>query len=130
MARSGSFDFSGADVLVVGASRAGIGAAIARAFQDAGAIVAITGAEPEPAEEDRARFAYTQLDVTDLAAVRALCRRTLKSSTFWSTAPPSPRAARRWSRRSFEHVVDVNLHGTFRTAEAFHHAAEGAARAC
>ncbi len=42
-------DFTGASVLVVGASRAGIGAAIARAFQAAGAGVAITGAEDAPA---------------------------------------------------------------------------------
>jgi NAD(P)-dependent dehydrogenase (short-subunit alcohol dehydrogenase family) len=53
------FDFSGAEVVVVGASRAGIGAAIARAFQEAGAAVEITGAEPEAAPEDAARFAYT-----------------------------------------------------------------------
>ena len=54
------FDFAGAEVVVVGASRAGIGAAIARAFQGAGAKVAITGAESEPAAEDVGRFAYTQ----------------------------------------------------------------------
>ena len=41
-----AFDFSKASVLVIGASRAGIGAAIARGFQDAGASVMITGAEP------------------------------------------------------------------------------------
>ena len=64
------FDFAGADVVVVGASRAGIGAAIARAFQDAGAKVGITGAEPGPAPEDAARFTYTQLDVTDGPAVK------------------------------------------------------------
>ena len=70
------FDFSGAKVLVIGASRAGIGAAVARAFQDAGATVAITGAEPEPAPEDQDRFAYAQLDVTDGAAVQALAEAT------------------------------------------------------
>ena len=64
------FDFAGAEVVVVGASRAGIGAAIARAFQEAGARVEITGAEAEPAPEDAARFGYTQLDVTDGAAVK------------------------------------------------------------
>ncbi len=71
MSRSCTFDFSETRVLVVGASRAGIGAAIARAFQDADATVAITGAEPEPAGQDRDRFAYTQLDVTEAQAVRA-----------------------------------------------------------
>jgi NAD(P)-dependent dehydrogenase (short-subunit alcohol dehydrogenase family) len=63
-------DFTGARVLVVGASRGGIGAAIARAFQHAGAAVAITGAETEPATQDHGRFTYTQLDVTDTGRPR------------------------------------------------------------
>ena len=57
MAVAAAFDFTGAEVLVVGASRAGIGAAIARAFQAAGAGVTITGSTkiidvtgPEPRE--------------------------------------------------------------------------------
>ncbi len=113
------FDFSGAEVLVVGASRAGIGASIARAFQDAGAKVAITGAEPEPAEEDRARFSYTQLDVTDLAAVRALSAKTSKLDILVNCAAITSRGEE-MEPTFFEHVVNVNLHGTFRTAEAFH----------
>jgi NAD(P)-dependent dehydrogenase (short-subunit alcohol dehydrogenase family) len=113
------YDFSGADVLVVGASRAGIGAAIARAFQDAGGKVAITGAEPEPAEEDRARFSYTQLDVTDLAAVRALSAATPKLDILVNCAAITSRGEE-MAPSFFEHVVNVNLHGTFRTAEAFH----------
>jgi NAD(P)-dependent dehydrogenase (short-subunit alcohol dehydrogenase family) len=117
--RTGSYDFSGGNVLVVGASRAGIGAAIARAFQDAGASVAITGAEPEPAEEDKARFAYTQLDVTDLAAVRALAARTERLDILVNCAAITSRGEE-MEPAFFEHVVNVNLHGTFRTAEAFH----------
>lgn len=113
------FDFSGAEVLVVGASRAGIGAAIARAFQEAGAGVAITGAEPEPAEEDRGRFSYTQLDVTDLAAVRALSAATPKLDILVNCAAITSRGEE-MDPKFFEHVVNVNLHGTFRTAEAFH----------
>jgi NAD(P)-dependent dehydrogenase (short-subunit alcohol dehydrogenase family) len=113
------FDFTGAQVLVVGASRAGIGAAIARAFQAAGAKVQITGAEPEPAEEDRARFAYTQLDVTDLAAVRDLSARTPTLDILINCAAITSRGEE-MEPSFFEHVVNVNLHGTFRTAEAFH----------
>lgn len=113
------FDFSGADVLVVGASRAGIGAAIARAFQDAGATVAITGAEPEPAPEDRARFAFTQLDVTDSAAVQALADATPKLDILVNCAAITVRGEE-MSPAFFTHVVDVNLNGTFRTAHAFH----------
>jgi NAD(P)-dependent dehydrogenase (short-subunit alcohol dehydrogenase family) len=113
------FDFSGSQVLVVGASRAGIGAAIARAFQDAGATVAITGAEPEPAAEDRARFAYTQLDVTDLAAVDHLAETTETLDILINCAAITARGEE-MAPDFFQRVVDVNLHGTFRTAQAFH----------
>ena len=113
------FDFAGAEVLVVGASRAGIGAAIARAFQDAGARVAITGAEPAPVDEDRDRFAYTQLDVTDGAAVQALAEATLHLDVLVNCAAITARGEE-MAPAFFQHVVDVNLHGTFRTAQAFH----------
>ncbi|WP_431298838.1 SDR family NAD(P)-dependent oxidoreductase [Tabrizicola sp. BL-A-41-H6] len=114
-----TFDFSDAQVLVIGASKAGIGAAIARAFQDAGASVTITGAEPEPAPEDRARFPYHQLDVTDAAAVTALAAATPTLDILVNCAAITARGEE-MSPAFFSHVVDVNLHGTFRTAEAFH----------
>jgi NAD(P)-dependent dehydrogenase (short-subunit alcohol dehydrogenase family) len=114
-----SFDFSAAQVLVIGASKAGIGAAIARAFQDAGASVTITGAEPEPAPEDRARFAYHQLDVTDAAAVATLAAATPGLDILVNCAAITARGEE-MAPAFFEHVVNVNLHGTFRTAEAFH----------
>jgi len=113
------FDFAGAEVLVVGASRAGIGATIARAFQDAGASVAITGAEPEPAPEDQGRFAYTRLDVTDGAAVQALADATPRLDVLVNCAAITARGEE-MAPTFFQHVVDVNLHGTFRTALAFH----------
>ncbi|MEO6300103.1 MAG: SDR family oxidoreductase [Paracoccaceae bacterium] len=113
-----NFDFSDARVLVVGASKAGIGAAIARAFQDAGATVAITGAEPEPAAEDRARFAYIQLDVTDGDAVRAISAATPRLDILVNCAAITARGEE-MAPAFFEKVVNVNLHGTFRTAEAF-----------
>ncbi len=113
------FDFSGTEVLVVGASRAGIGAAIARAFQQAGARVAITGAEPEPADEDKGRFHYVQLDVTDGAAVQALADATPRLDVLVNCAAITARGEE-MAPTFFQHVVDVNLHGTFRTAEAFH----------
>ena len=114
-----SFDFTGAQVLVIGASRAGIGAAIARAFQSAGATVAITGAEPEPAPEDQGRFPYTQLDVTDLTAIRAHAQATNRLDILVNCAAITSRGEE-MEPTFFQRVVDVNLHGTFRTAEAFH----------
>ena len=113
-----AFDFVGTEVLVVGASRAGIGAAIARAFQDAGARVTITGAESEPAEEDRSRFPYVQLDVTVGAAVQALAEATPRLDVLVNGAAIT-RRGEEMEPSFFAQVVDVNLHGTFRTALAF-----------
>jgi len=119
MPRETRFDFSDTRVLVVGASRAGIGAAIARAFQDAGAEVTITGVEPEPAEEDRARFAYIRLDVGDLEAVTALAAGIGRLDVLVNCAAITSRGEE-MAPAFFEKVVDINLHGTFRTAAAFH----------
>lgn len=118
MAKAASFDFSDVHVLVVGASRAGIGAAIARAFDRAGAKVAITGVEPEPAPEDR-RFDYTRLDVTNAEAVQALAASMPRLDVLVNCAAITSRGEE-MAPAFFQHVVDVNLHGTFRTAEAFH----------
>lgn len=116
--RACDFDFSGAQVLVVGASRAGIGASIARAFAAAGASVAITGAESAPDVADR-HFAYTQMDVTDLDAVLALAAKTARLDVLVNCAAITSRGEE-MAPTFFEHVVDVNLHGTFRTSHAFH----------
>lgn len=114
-----AFDFAGCNVLVVGASRAGIGAAIARAFQSAGGDVTITGAEGVPAPEDQGRFAYVQLDVTDLVQVCALAAATPKLDILVNCAAITSRGEE-MEPAFFQRVVDVNLHGTFRTAQAFH----------
>ena len=113
------FDFAGANVVVVGASRAGIGAAIARAFQDAGAHVAITGAEVEPDAQDQARFAYAQLDVTDDKAVHDYAASQEKLDVLVNCAAITARGEE-MAPAFFQHVVNVNLHGTFRMAHAFH----------
>lgn len=114
-----AFDFAGAEVLVVGASRAGIGAAIARAFKAAGAAVAITGIEDAPAEADRGAFAYHRLDVTDGDAVRALADATGRLDILVNCAAITARGEE-MAPEFFARVVDVNLMGSFRMAEAFH----------
>ena len=112
-----AFDFTGTHVLVIGASRGGIGAAIARAFQDAGATVEITGVEPTCAPEDANRFAYTQLDVTNTDAVRAFAASKPKLDVLVNCAAITKRGEE-MAPDFFSHVLDVNLTGSFRCAEA------------
>ena len=88
-------------------------------FQDAGATVAITGAEDAAAPEDAARFAYTRLDVTDNAAVTALAAATPRLDLLVNCAAITSRGEE-MEPAFFQKVVDVNLHGSFRTALAFH----------
>jgi len=54
-----AFDFTDRSILVIGASRGGIGAAIAAGFLECGGAVRITGAEPEPIAADQGRYPYT-----------------------------------------------------------------------
>lgn len=111
------FDFAGASVLVIGASRAGIGAAIARAFRAAGADVAITGIEAAPDEVDRA-LPYHRLDVTDMQALDALSGQITRLDVLVNCAAITARGEE-MAPDFFAKVVDVNLHGSFRAALAF-----------
>ncbi len=54
-----AFDFTGRTTLVIGASRGGIGSAIAAGFQECGAAVHITGVEPAPSAAEQGRYPYT-----------------------------------------------------------------------
>ncbi|MEQ8658292.1 MAG: SDR family oxidoreductase [Hyphomicrobiales bacterium] len=119
MADAGGYTFAGATVLVIGASRAGIGASIARAFQDAGARVAITGVEPAPDPADADRFAYTQLDVTDTDAVEAFAASHAHVDVLVNCAAIT-RRGEEMAPDFFSHVLDVNLTGTLRCARAMH----------
>lgn len=111
--------FSGAQVVVIGASRGGIGASIARAFQSAGAEVAITGVEPSPDATDADRFPYTQLDVTDTQAVNAFAAGHGHVDVLINCAAITKRGEE-MAPEFFSHVLDVNLTGSFRCARALH----------
>jgi NAD(P)-dependent dehydrogenase (short-subunit alcohol dehydrogenase family) len=125
MSIAAGFDFSGAVALVIGASRGGIGASIARALQDAGAEVGITGVEPDCAPEDANRFAYTRLDVTDTDAVRSFAEGHDRVDILVNCAAITQRGAE-MAPDFFSHVLDVNLTGSFRCAEALHPALKAA----
>jgi len=117
MAKS-HFDFSNRRVLVVGASRAGIGAAIADGFADAGATVTITGVEATPIESYVGRYPYRQLDVTDEAAVIRLAGELANLDILVNCAGMGDRNTE-WTNAGFKHVLDVNLVGMLNLANAF-----------
>ena len=114
---AGWFDFSDQEVLVVGASRGGIGSAIAAAFAAAGARVTITGVEAAPVDDDAGRYPYVQLDVTDEAAVAALGAADAPLQVLVNCAAITLRGEE-MEPATFERVVGINLHGTFRVATA------------
>lgn len=120
-----AFDYADRQILVVGASRAGIGAAIARAFQDAGATVTITGAEPEPAAVDRGRFAYARLDVTDDAAIAGFAAGFGRLDALVNCAAIT-RRGEEMAPDFFSRVLDINLTGSLRMALALHGALKAA----
>jgi len=67
------YDYAGAHVLVTGGT-SGIGAAVAKAYREAGAIVTITGTRPSAKDydEDFGNSRYLQLDVTNNDQVDAV----------------------------------------------------------
>ena len=118
MPRTANFDFNGHEALIIGASRGGIGSAIARQFVEAGARVSITGVESEPIPELRGDFNYTRLDVTDQDAVDRLAAMTCRLDTLVNCAAVTSRGEE-MDPGYFARVLDVNLQGTFRAAMAF-----------
>jgi NAD(P)-dependent dehydrogenase (short-subunit alcohol dehydrogenase family) len=111
-------DFYNKRVLVVGASRGGIGAAIADGFASAGAKVTITGKEEAPIESYRDRYAYNQLDVADEAACRRLADGLAVLDVLVNCAGMANREIE-WTTEGFRRVIDVNLVGMLNLANAF-----------
>lgn len=105
-------------VLIIGASRGGIGTAIAHAFQTAGAQVEITGVEDEP-HDSAASFEYSRLDVTDTNAVKEFASERDRIDVLVNCAAITKRDFE-LDVDFFSQVIDVNLQGTFRCSLAFH----------
>jgi len=112
-----NYNFSGNKIVVIGASRGGIGASIARAFQDAGADVEITGVEKKCIPEDSGRFCYTQLDITDNSAIESFAARKDRINVLVNCAAITQRG-KEMDPNFFSHVLDVNLSGTYRCSHA------------
>jgi NAD(P)-dependent dehydrogenase (short-subunit alcohol dehydrogenase family) len=118
MSFKSTFDFTGKQVLVAGASRGGIGSAIAAAFAECGATVRITGAEPEPIAEDQGRYPYAQLDVSNAAEVQRLAA-TIPALDVLVNCCGIARRDDEFDPAIFARVLDVNLRGTMHLALGF-----------
>lgn len=113
-----AFDFGGRNALVIGASRGGIGSAIAAGFTECGASVRITGAEPEPIGQDQGRYPYTQLDVADPGAVQRLADSVPALDVLVNCAGIA-RRDEEYDSAVFARVLDVNLRGLLHLANPF-----------
>ena len=116
------FDFSGKHALITGGT-GGLGAAIARAFQQAGCRVCCTGAEEEAVARFQARhpeISVCLLDVTSTEQVEELAGELSQLDILVNCAGTILRDGQEFRAEGFSHVVDVNLTGTLRICEASH----------
>lgn len=114
-----TFDFTGASVLVTGAT-AGIGYAIATAFADAGASVTVTGTRASVSDYDDdgvdlTRFAFHSLDISDADAVDRLASGFDELDILVNNAgTPYPGGADEWTPEGFSASLDTNVEGAVR----------------
>ena len=107
--------------LVVGASRDGIGAAIAKAAAKQGDRVIITGAETFPLSMPDGVETYHQLDVCNAEAISALAKQFSQMDVLVNCAAISRRDDED-DIDIFRHVIDVNLIGNFNVIKTFERA--------
>ena len=113
-----TFDFSGAHVLVTGGT-SGIGHAIARAFDDAGAAVTVTGTRADAGAYDIGLepFTYHRCRMSDPSEVGALAGALDALDVLVNNAGQNLPGGRSESDPDvFAEVVDINLVGAFRLA--------------
>ena len=112
-----SFDYTGARVLVTGGSN-GIGLAIARAYQGAGAAVTITGRKEQASEYEHnlQGLEYRQLDVSSREALESLAASLQGLDILVNNAGGAQ--ADEWGHDGFDHSVNVNLSSAFHLSTA------------
>jgi NAD(P)-dependent dehydrogenase (short-subunit alcohol dehydrogenase family) len=115
MSDTATIDFAGAHVVVVGASRGGIGSAIASGFARHGATVVITGLEDEPVGNPGLR--YRKLDVTDADDVRTFVGE-LDAIDVVVNCAAIVRGPDEADPDTFKEVLDVNINGHYTVASA------------
>lgn len=112
-----TFDFSGRRVLVTGGS-SGIGLAVATAFADAGADVAITGRRETPGEYDvdLSRFGYRHAEMTDAASLRALAAGFDALDVLVNNAGSNLVSLDEWKPETFAQALRLHLVSAFTLA--------------
>ena len=111
-----TFDFGGTSVLVTGGT-SGIGYAIARAFADAGATVAVTGTRSSAAEYDTdlSAFTFHQIEMRNGDAVDALAAGLGTLDVLVNNAGANfPDGLDEWSPEGFQASLAMNVEGAQR----------------
>ena len=114
-----SFDYSGRSILVSGGS-SGIGLAIAKAFQQAGGDVRITGTRAAATDypDDLGGLTFHQLDMQDATAIEALAGSLPSLDVLINCAGNTIRNEEAYEPDNFEKVIAINLSGSFRLSMA------------
>ncbi|MDJ0790252.1 MAG: SDR family oxidoreductase [Myxococcota bacterium] len=118
MSTAPRFDFSDCRVLVTGGS-SGIGHAIAGAFLEAGADVAITGTRGSASEYDAdlSGFAYHALELRDPDAVARVAEAQERLDVLVNNAGATlPDGRNEWDPEVFADALSINLVSAFRLA--------------
>ncbi|SIN65640.1 3-oxoacyl-[acyl-carrier protein] reductase [Parasphingorhabdus marina DSM 22363] len=104
------FQFSGKQVLVTGGSQ-GIGLAIAQAFRWAGADVHITGTRKDRKsyKANLSSFDYTQIDLADATARKALPKEVGEIDILINNAGLSNSGGAEFEMEGFKHTLEVDL---------------------
>ncbi len=112
-----TFDYSGVTVLVTGGT-SGIGLGIARAYEDAGAAVTITGTRPAVTDYDTdlAPFRYLQCRLTDADEIDTVVASLDRLDILVNNAGQVFPAGDEFDPTGFEAAIAVNLTGAFRFA--------------
>jgi NAD(P)-dependent dehydrogenase (short-subunit alcohol dehydrogenase family) len=115
------FDYSGASVLVTGAT-SGIGAGIAAAYREAGAQVTITGtrASAKEYEGDLSGYRYLQLSLTDKAQIGSVAATLPGLDILVNNAGANFMLQNEYDPEVFEKGLQVNLASAYRMSQACH----------